>query len=138
MFGIIEIVFNKFKKYKTGLNYYYQYYLHCMFKSFYFQKLVSKCKGISLAEKENQTLKIKYIYDGKEFEVFIPFERKLISKMTNQTLLVVKSDSNDPKVVIHQPGVPYLITPGHLGGDSGILISLCSERKIQKNERVDH
>lgn len=133
---LIEIVKNKMKGGKLILFYYYHYYLHQLYKSNWYQTLYSKWSGRSIAQKDHQTLCIPYIYEGKEYQVWVPFERKLVSKMLNQSLHVLEENSNDPKILRQQPGIPYLITPAHLGADSGILISLSTQKQISKNDKI--
>lgn len=127
---LIEIVY----KINFGFNYYYHSTCQKLTKSWVYHFIVSRWSGISIGEKDHQTIKIKYIFEGKEYEVWIPFERKLVSKMLNQTVQVIQSN-DEIKIIRQQPGVPYLITPGHLGGSSGLLLTICKEKEIHKDEK---
>jgi hypothetical protein len=134
MLKLIEIV-------KRWINirfcYLYHYYHQKIRSSPTLLKIWSKWKGISIAEKYNQTIKIKYYFDGKEFEVYLPFERRLVSKMVNQSIHLVNENLEDTMMIKHQPGVPYFITPGHLGSKRAIIVNLSSEKQIQHNERIE-
>ena len=100
-------------------------------------KIWSKWKGISIAEKCYQTIKIKYFFEGKEFEVYLPFEKRLVSKMVNQSIHLFHENSKDAMMIKNQPGVPYFITPGHLGSKRAIILNLSSEKYIQHTERIE-
>jgi hypothetical protein len=92
--------------------------------------------GLSYAVKENQALRIEYIYEDKIYEVYIPYEKKLIPKTLNQSLHIFDKNKNIKNSVKQQPGVPYLISPWHLGGNSALLISLFSEKTIGEREKI--
>jgi hypothetical protein len=133
---VIEIVKKFFKKWSIHFCYSYHFYRQKIISNPFFLKLLSKWKGISIAEKYKQTIKIKYMYEGKEFEVYLPYERKLVSKMINQTLHVIDDDCGD-MIIKHQPGVPYLFTPGHFNANKAILVNLNNQKLVNKNERIE-
>ena len=104
----------------------------------YVRALFNKIRsfGLSYAVKENQALRIEYIYEDKIYEVYIPYEKKLIPKTLNQSLHIFDENKNIKNTVKQQPGVPYLISPWHLGGNSALLISLFSEKTIGEREKI--
>lgn len=133
MQSVIEVV----KRKMYGLVLYFEYFINRFYMSKWFQNGISRYRGISIADKLDRTLRIKYLFDGKEYEVYIPFERKLVSKMTNQTLKIYGSNS-EPQTIRQQPGVPYFITPSHLRADYALLTSFScpSLVKIDANEHL--
>jgi len=125
---------NKIEKTITNLFYFTKYYIHKIRTSYLYQKCISNYYGISIAKKINQTLKIKYIYDGNEYLVYIPFEKKYIHKMRNQSVVLTYT-THDQKIQ-QQPGVPYLITPKHIGAKSAKIHTIDGEHTIHENEKI--
>ena len=103
----------------------YQYYK--ITKSQYYSFLFSHLFGRSIAVKYNQSIKIDYIYDGTLYSVYLPFERKLVPKMLNRSVIIKYEDSETE--IKQQPGVPYFITPKHIGGKLAIVYSTIQEEK---------
>lgn len=133
---VIEIVKKFLKKSTIHFCYYYHFYCQKLASNPVFLKILAKWKGISIAEKYKQTIKIKYIFEGKEFEVYLPYERRLVSKMVNQTLHIIDDNSEDT-IIKNQPGIPYLFTPGHLNANKAILVNLNNQKLVNKNERIE-
>ncbi len=98
---------------------------------------LSRLKGVSIATKEHQTLHLRYLYEGQEYEVWLPFERRLVSKMLNQTFIVFNPENNDTRRIQQQPGIPYMVTPGNLGASGGYITTIHREKEIAKDQKVD-
>ena len=134
----IQSIYNSIREYlqsrHTQLIYLTKFYIHQFKTSYLYQKIVSNYYGISIAEKYHHTLKIPYIYEGTEYFVYIPFEKKYIHKMRNQSVILYYDD-NDIQLK-QQPGVPYLITPKHVGAKWAKLHSIQGEQKISENESI--
>ena len=111
-----------------------KYYIHKIKGSLIYQKLSSKYYGISIAEKKYQTLKIDYIYDGNKYVLYVPFERKSIHKMINQSVILHYDNHN--KRLENQPGIPYLITPNHLGANSATIHTIYGDHSVKSNETI--
>jgi hypothetical protein len=75
-----------------------------------------------------------YIYEGIQYFIYIPFEKKYIHKMRNQNVILYYDD-NDVQLN-QQPGVPYLITPKHVGAKWAKLHTMDGEKKISENESI--
>lgn len=111
-----------------------KYYIHKFRSSYIYQKIISNYYGISIAEKSHQTLKIEYIYEGNPYIVHIPFERKYIHKMRNQSVVLYYDDHEEK--LEQQPGVPYLITPKHMGSKWAKIHSIQGHQTIIENEKI--
>lgn len=111
-----------------------KYYIYKFKQSFIYQKILSNYYGLSIAEKKHQTLKIRYIYEGNEYIVYVPFERKYIHKMLNQSVVLHYETYN--KKLIQQPGVPYVITPKHLNAKSATIHTMTGDHVVKDNELI--
>jgi len=111
------------------------YYYDYISKSSIYREMLSRFYGVSIAKKSNQTLSIDYLYEGKKYTVYIPYERKYIHRMMNANVEIHFESSK--KSIQQQPGVPYLITPKHLGGLHGLVYSIDGEKRIGQNEKID-
>ena len=101
----------------------------------YFQNIQSRVYGISLAKKEHQTLCIEYLYDNQIYRLYVPFERRLVPKMMNKTIEL--QYENSTRIIQHQPGIPYFITPKHLAAKTAKIYSYNEESLIDENEKIE-
>ncbi len=118
----------------THLIYLSKFYIHQFKTSYLYQKIISNYYGISIAEKYHHTLKIPYIYEGTQYFVYVPFEKKYIHKMRNQNVILYYDD-NDVQLN-QQPGVPYLISPKHVGAKWAKSYSIEGEKKFSEKESI--
>ncbi len=134
----IQTLFKSVREYlqsgHTQLIYLSKFYIHQFKTSYLYQKIISSYYGISIAEKYHHTLKISYIYEGTQYFVYVPFEKKYIHKMRNQNVILYYDD-NDIQLK-QQPGVPYLVTPKHVGAKWAKLHTMDGEKKISENESI--
>ncbi len=109
-------------------NNYYRSYIHLVryIKSMYY--------GISIAEKKYQTLFIPYTYEGKRYILHVPYEKKYINKMINSNVELVYDDRSVK--LEQQPGVPYLISPKHLGAKYAKIYTIDNIKIVDSNETV--
>jgi hypothetical protein len=117
------------------LNYISSYCVHTINNSWFVNDIIRRYKGLSLAEKTNQSLCIHYVYQNKEYKVYIPYEKKYMNRMMNSDVFVQYENSNIK--INQQPGVPYLITPKHLGAKNAIIHSLEGNTTIEPNQKID-
>jgi hypothetical protein len=78
-------------------------------KSWIYEKLYSYILGVSIAKKINQTIHLEYLFEGRKYEIYLPLDNRLKSKMINLELYI------DNKKINHQLGVPFLVTPDQMG-----------------------
>ena len=117
------------------LSSYIKYFYHKIIKTQIFQSFISRFYGISIAQKNHQTLEIKYIFEGKQYTIYAPFEKRLINKMINTN--VEMEYAKFKHKIIQQPGVPYLIAPKHLGATSATVYSLDEIKTVHHNEKIE-
>lgn len=59
---------------------------------------------------------IKFMYFGSQCKIYVPYDRKLVSKMSSSKIYLEKE--NGEKITLSQkPGIPFLVTPSQLGGN---------------------
>jgi hypothetical protein len=103
-------------------------------KSWIYQTILSRSVGACVAEKQNKSLRLQYVHEGNLYDVWIPFEKRLVSKMLNQS---VKLEFEDRDEILHQqPGVPYLICPRHIGASRAIITAFNKETFIGTNHKI--
>lgn len=140
---------DKIKKYikKFNLNKCYFYclsllkYSWCnLCKSKPMQKLISRFLGLSIAYEVNKTICIDYLYNGEVYKVYLPFERRYVNKMLNDVIEIHyegnEGNEGTSENIKQQPGIPFFITPKHLGAKSATIYTLVEEKEIQENERI--
>jgi hypothetical protein len=116
---------------------YFKYLISQAMKSSIFDWILSKWYGVSIGKRVNQTLNIEYVYEGQAYSVYIPFERRLVPKMLNRTIELRYNNPLENKMINQQPGVPYFITPKHIGASSAVIISICEEKYITENQKIE-
>jgi hypothetical protein len=116
---------------------YIKYLINQASKGKIFNWILAKWYGLSIGRKTNQSLNIDYIYDGQIYTVFIPFERRLVPKMINRSIELRHPDPQYNKMIQQQPGVPYLITPKHIGASSAVIISISEEKYITESQMIE-
>lgn len=112
-----------------GAGYFYRKELkNCMFKLSLLFKLYKGIK-IDAISKENSKFNdysaiITYDYNGNSYDINIPFNRKYVLPMSD---LKVKLILNGKEIdITQQPGIPYLLSAGELGGDKLLIINTAS------------
>jgi hypothetical protein len=107
-----------------------------MGKSSLVQEIFSRILGKSIAHKQNNTILISYLFEGNEYQVYLPFERKLVNKMINSRIQL-EIPNQEIQEIMQQPGIPYFISPSHLGATSAKIYSISQEKTISTNEKID-
>ena len=120
----------------SELKYILSYYYHTLVTSEFVQRWISKWHGVSIAEKTHQSLRIRYLYEGKEYLVYLPFEKRYINKMINSNVELIYPDGHTTPLV-QQPGVPYLIAPKHLGATSASVTSLIGTTQMETHQKIE-
>lgn len=133
------MVYNFFKRCNINKCYFYllslfKYSWNNFFKSKPIQNLISRFFGISIAYELNKTICIDYLYNGEVYKVYLPFERKLVNKMINDVIEIHYDQKSES--IKQQPGIPFFITPKHLGAKSATIFTLLDEKQIQENETI--
>jgi hypothetical protein len=138
--SILQSIYNylfynpKINETMNNILYLSKYYIYQIKTSYLYQKIISNYYGLSIAEKSHQTLKISYIYEGNQYSVYIPFEKKYIHKMRNQNVILYYDSHHQD--LEQQPGVPYLITPKHIGAKWAKIHTIQGEQKINEKEPI--
>lgn len=112
-----------------------KYYYNVCKKSVYFQSLLSKIYGLSIAHEMEKSIYLEYLYNGEKYIVYLPFERRNVNKMLNNVVQV--NYENKSEVIHQQPGVPFLITPKHIGAKSATIFTIEAEKQILENEKIE-
>lgn len=69
---------------------------------------------------------IRFSSGGKIFSIYVPHDRSKSASMLRKKVFLIKK--NNEKVDISQkPGIPYLISADHLGGDQILVENLSGE-----------
>lgn len=113
---------------------YVKYTFHRWFQHYY-PYVLSKIYGLSIAKKAHHTICVEYIYEGKRYTIYIPHERKYMNKMINTYVNIICENSTIK--ITQQPGIPFLITPKHLGASHAIIHTLDSEKRIESSEKIE-
>ena len=119
-----------FKKIWLSMNYLYYCFHRHPWTHFVFARLYGK----SMAHKENNTIVIDYFYDGYLYQVYLPFERKLVNKMINSRVEVELE--NGTVHIQQQPGIPYFISPYNLGAKNAKIYSIMEEKTVSEKEKI--
>ena len=116
---------------------YFMYLISQASKSWVYNWILAKWYGVSMGTKLSQTLYLEYIFEGQIYNLYIPFERRLVPKMLNRTIELKYQDPDENKTIQQQPGIPYFITPKHIGATSAVIISICEEKYITENQKIE-
>ena len=104
-------------------------------KSWIYQTLLSRMMGLSIAQKVNHSIHLRYIYDGIEYEIYLPLDNRLKSRMTNQSI-EVQDHSNLSRKIKQQTGIPFLVTANQIGVEKIVLTKLDDENIFIENQKV--
>jgi hypothetical protein len=131
---------NKYKKSFSQILLLFEYYLKNIKSLPVYQNMISKFYGLSIAKKINHSLHLKYLYDGKVYEIYLPIENRLRSRMINEVIELEKEGENGlEKIKLNQqPGIPFLVNAKQIGVNK-IIISNYSEgeeKVYQGNDKV--
>ncbi len=69
---------------------------------------------------ESNLLNLTYIYNNKYYNIYLPYSKRLISKMLNYNVYIKNSDDSLIDIT-QQLGVGYVIQPKHLHHDQSIV-----------------
>lgn len=77
--------------------------------------LYLKVKKNTCSIDTKEFIKLKYVYQNREYMLLFPFDMTKVNKMKN---LKVTLHSNDKQIdITQQPGVPYLLSANQLDGE---------------------
>lgn len=111
------------------VNYYYHSFVRVL------QTISSVCQCVSIAEKKHQCLCIPYIHEGRRYVVYVPYERKCMNRMINTNIEMIYDEKTIK--LEQQPGVPYLISPKHLGAKYAKVYSMDNVKLVEANDRIE-
>lgn len=110
-------------------------------KSYIVQKIVdSIVKSCDKLDQEDtfkisptgKSVTISFIYHNRKYNVFLPFDKSLISKYSGYQFYL---ETNDKITEISQkPGIPFLVTADQLGGTSIIVQNVEDDICMKFNE----
>jgi hypothetical protein len=102
--------------------------------SWIYQMFLSKWLGLSIAQKRNQSIHLEYIFEGKKYEIYLPLNNRLKSKMINDS---IELEKNQKKIKIqHQSGIPFLVTPQQIGVDKVWVYTIDDDKIFIDNQLV--
>ena len=87
--------------------------------------MVTRGQSASFAEGKDNFAVLTYQRRGRDYKVYIPYQRKLIPPMGSTTVYL--TTAGDKINITQQPGVPYLLTANEMGGSQFLLVDENSE-----------
>ena len=85
----------------------------------------------------NQTVtsaSVSYTRYDKEYQIHIPYNKDLITKMTRLKVYLVKD--GERVEITQQPGIPYMVSARMLGGEKIIIVKDNNVQKEYKNDEI--
>jgi hypothetical protein len=96
---------------------------HQILKSRLFIKLLTKLltrgETSTFVEGDGEFGMIIYKRRGKQYQVNVPYSRRLIRKTSGKIVYLLRGGTKIN--VTHQPGIKYLLTPMQMGGEKFII-----------------
>jgi hypothetical protein len=85
-------------------------------QSWIYHFIFSRAFGLSWAKRNHHSLHLEYIFEGGVYEIYLPLENRIKSKMLNSSLEIETLEHQKIKIE-QQPGIPILITPRQIGAE---------------------
>lgn len=135
---MIKSLIKKYKKSFYSFLFLFEYrlltYYQTIKKSWIYQRILSKYCGLSIAEKVNHSIYLTYIYEGRTYEIYLPLDNRLKSRMINDSIEI--EFNNEIRKMNQQNGIPFLVTPKQMGVEKIRLITLDDVKEFQGDQKV--
>lgn len=72
---------------------------------------------------------ISYIYEGRPYKIFVPFNRRKVPKCLGMWLALETTEKSVD--ITHQPGIPYFCSPSTFGPNCKVILTNDENDKIE-------